>query len=35
MGGLAMLAQSSLSPRRTTIALVKAAKSMVLAASKT
>src|ERR1035441_11073695 len=35
MGGFAMEAQSSLRPRRTTMALVKAANSMVLAASRT
>src|ERR1019366_5438074 len=35
MGGFAMEAQSSLRPRRTTMALVKAANSMVLAASMT
>src|SRR5450759_416863 len=35
MGGLGIETQSSLRPRRTTMALVKAAKSMVLAASNT
>src|ERR1035438_2803483 len=35
MGGFAIDAQSSLRPRRTTIALVKAANSIVLAASRT
>ena len=35
MGGLGIETQSSLRPRRTTMALVKAANSMVLAASRT
>src|SRR5450759_4246108 len=35
IGGLGIEAQSSLRPRRTTMALVKAANSMVLAASNT